>query len=158
MAQLIAIGYRDTTGAAQAAVSARELAAELAFESDSIATVVCATDRTCEACTAYNLDRRGQWGRFWSDVVSSALLGTASVDRRAPASRLGAGINATMFIWQVGQMLEPQTSALLLAGSRRDVRRGDPPLVPVRWNGPDVATVRPSVTSSPVSTGLERPP
>lgn len=114
MTQLIAIGYRDKTGAVQAAESARELAAERALESDSIATVVCGAGGSCEACTAYNPARGGQWGLFWSRVVSSALVGTASVDRQAPRSRLDVGVDA-MFAWQVGRMLEPETSALLLA-------------------------------------------
>jgi uncharacterized membrane protein len=102
VAQLIAIGYRDQTGAAHAADSAREFAAELAFASDSIATVVCGPGGTCEACTAYDPVGGGRWGLFWSGVVSGALLGT------------DAGVDA-MFVWQVRRMLEPETSALLLA-------------------------------------------
>jgi uncharacterized membrane protein len=120
MADLIAIGYDDTTTGPLALEAAEKLAGELVIQPDALAAIV--RDETGKYKTITNAHTVGAgayWGMFWGFLFGLLLfvpvLGMA----------VGAGMGALMgkvakssidkqFQDQVREMLKPGTSALFM--------------------------------------------
>ena len=120
MADLIAIGYDDTTTAIQAMEEAERLAGDLIIEADAIAAIIRSEDGKLKTITNQHTVGRGSvsgmfWGWLFGLLFFVPFLGMA----------LGAGMGAIMgkvaksgidkqFQDQVRDMLQPGTSALFM--------------------------------------------
>jgi uncharacterized membrane protein len=120
MADLIAIGYDDTTTAIQAMEEAERLAGDLIIEADAIAAIIRSDDGKLKTITNQHTVGRGSvsgmfWGWLFGLLFFVPFLGMA----------LGAGMGAIMgkvaksgidkqFQEQVREMLQPGTSALFM--------------------------------------------
>jgi uncharacterized membrane protein len=120
MADLIAIGYDDTTTGPQALDEAEKLAGELVIQPDALAAIVRDQDGKLRTITnAHAVGAGAWWGMFWGFLFGLLFfvpfLGMA----------VGAGMGAIMgkitdsgidkqFQEQVRDMLQPGTSALFM--------------------------------------------
>ena len=120
MADLIAIGYPDTTTALQAEEEAQRLAKDLVIQPDAIAAIIRGPDGKIKTITNQHAVGAGAtWGMFWGFLFGILFFipffGMA----------VGAGLGALMgkvgknsvdkaFQDQVRDMLKPGTSALFL--------------------------------------------
>lgn len=120
MADLIAIGYPDTTTATQALDEAERLAADLVIQPDALAVVIRSEDGKFRTITNQHLVGKGtSWGMLWGLLFGILffvpVLGLA----------VGAGLGALMgkvtqtgidneFQQQVREMMKPGTSALFM--------------------------------------------
>ena len=120
MADLIAIGYDDTTTAIQAMEEAERLAGDLIIEADAIAAIIRSEDGKLKTITNQHTVGRGTvsgmfWGMLFGLLFFVPFLGMA----------VGAGWGAIMgkvaksgidrqFQDQVRDMLQPGTSALFM--------------------------------------------
>jgi len=120
MADLIAIGYPDTTTAIQAEEEAQRLAQDLVIQPDAIAAIIRDQDGKIKTITNMHAVGAGAtWGMFWGFLFGILFfvpfLGMA----------VGAGMGALMgkvtksgidkqFQDQVRDMLKPGTSALFM--------------------------------------------
>ena len=120
MADLIAIAYPDETTAAIAQVEAEHLAADLAIQTDGVASIVRSRDGNFKVSTNHHAVAGGtSWGMFWGVLFGMLFfvpfLGMA----------VGAGLGALLgkvqentvdqvFIDQVREAMQPGTSALFL--------------------------------------------
>ena len=98
MTNLIAIGYRDRTTAAQAAEEVSRRSADLSIEPDAVAVVVCGRDGSYQVTT--NHQPRGSGEGVGLGAVMRVL------DEAGVEPAFGAGVR---------MMLAPGTSALFLA-------------------------------------------
>jgi uncharacterized membrane protein len=120
MADLIAIGYSDTTTAAAAAEEVARLSADLIIQPDAVAVIVRDQDGKYHVTTSHHPVGAGAtWGMFWGFLFG--LLFFVPVFGLA----IGAGLGALMgkvekagidkeFQEQVRGMVKPGTSALFL--------------------------------------------
>jgi uncharacterized membrane protein len=120
MADLIAIGYSDTTTAAVAAEEVARLSADLIIQPDAVAVIVRDQDGKYHVTTSHHPVGAGAtWGMFWGFLFG--LLFFVPVFGLA----IGAGLGALMgkvekagidkeFQEQVRGMVKPGTSALFL--------------------------------------------
>jgi uncharacterized membrane protein len=120
MADLIAIGYDDTTTAVQAMEEAEKLAGDLIIEADAIAAIIRNEDGKLKTVTNQHTVGTGTvsgmfWGMLFGILFFVPFLGMA----------VGAGMGAIMgkiaksgidegFQNQVREMLKPGTSALFI--------------------------------------------
>jgi uncharacterized membrane protein len=120
MADLIAIGYDDTTTAVQAMEEAERLAGDLIIEADAIAAIIRSEDGKLKTLTNQHTVGTGTisgmfWGMLFGLLFFVPFLGMA----------VGAGMGAIMgkvaksgidkrFQDQVREMLQPGTSALFM--------------------------------------------
>jgi uncharacterized membrane protein len=120
MADLIAIGYDDTTTAVQAMEEAERLAGDLIIEADAIAAIIRSDDGKLKTLTNQHTVGTGTvsgmfWGMLFGLLFFIPFLGMA----------VGAGMGAIMgkvaksgsdklFQDQVREMLQPGTSALFM--------------------------------------------
>jgi uncharacterized membrane protein len=120
MADLIAIGYPDTTTALQAEEEVQRLANDLVIQPDAIAAIIRNQDGKIKTITNHNPVGKGAtWGLFWGFLFG--LLFFVPFFGMA----IGAGMGAIMghvskagideaFQNQVRDMLKPGTSALFM--------------------------------------------
>jgi uncharacterized membrane protein len=120
MADLIAIGYDDTTTALQAMDEAQKLAADLVIQPDAIAAIIRDEEGKIRTVTNQHMVGAGAtWGMFWGFLFGILFF--------VPffGMAIGAGMGALMgkisksgidkqFQDQVRDMLKPGTSALFL--------------------------------------------
>jgi uncharacterized membrane protein len=120
MADLIAIGYDDTTTAVQAMEEAERLAGDLIIQADAIAAIIRSDDGKLKTITNQHTVGGGTvggmfWGLLFGILFFVPFLGMA----------IGAGMGALMgkmaksgmdqgFQDQVREMLKPGTSALFI--------------------------------------------
>jgi uncharacterized membrane protein len=120
MADLIAIGYDDTTTAIQAMEEAERLAGDLIIQADAIAAIIRSDDGKLKTITNQHTVGGGTvggmfWGLLFGILFFVPFLGMA----------IGAGMGALMgkmaksgmdqgFQDQVREMLKPGTSALFI--------------------------------------------
>ena len=120
MADLIAIGYSDTTTALQAEEEVQKLAKDLVIQPDSVAAIIRNENGHIKTITNHHPVGKGaSWGLFWGFLFG--LLFFVPFFGMA----IGAGIGALMgnvskagvdegFQNQVREMLKPGTSALFM--------------------------------------------
>jgi uncharacterized membrane protein len=120
MADLIAIGYPDTTTALQAEEEVQSLAKDLVIQPDSVAVIIRNEHGHIKTITNHHRVGKGaSWGLFWGFLFG--LLFFVPFFGMA----IGAGIGALMgnvskagvdeaFQNQVREMLKPGTSALFM--------------------------------------------
>jgi uncharacterized membrane protein len=120
MADLIAIGYPDTTTALQAMDEAERLQHDLLIQADAIAAIVRNDEGKIRVVTNHHMVGAGAtWGMFWGLLFGMLFF--------VPffGMALGAGMGALMgkvgksavnkeFEDQVREMLKPGTSALFM--------------------------------------------
>jgi len=120
MADLIAIGYPDTTTAVQAEEEVQRLAQDLIIQPDAVAAIIRNKDGHIKTITNHHPVGKGAtWGLFWGFLFGLLFfipfLGMA----------VGAGMGAILgsvrragvdeaFENQVREMLQPGTSALFM--------------------------------------------
>jgi uncharacterized membrane protein len=120
MADLIAIGYDDTTTAVRAMEEVEKLEGDLVIQADAVAAIVRSEDGKYKTVTnAHAVGAGTTWGMFWGFLFGLLffipVLGMA----------VGAGMGAIMgkiaksgidkqFQEQVRDMLKPGTSALFM--------------------------------------------
>jgi uncharacterized membrane protein len=120
MADLIAIGYDDTTTAVQAMEEAERLQSDLIIQADAIAAIIRSEDGKLKTITNQHTVGTGTvsgmfWGMLFGLLFFVPFLGMA----------VGAGMGALMgkvaksgidkqFQEQVREMLQPGTSALFM--------------------------------------------
>ena len=120
MADLIAIGYPDTTTALQAEEEVQRLAQDLVIQPDAVAVIIRSADGRIKTITNHHAVGKGAtWGMFWGFLFGLLFFvpffGIA----------IGAGVGALMghiskagidqaFQNQVREMLKPGTSALFM--------------------------------------------
>ena len=120
MADLIAIGYPDTTTALQAEEEVQKLAKDLVIQPDAVAAIIRDQDGKIKTITNQHVVGAGAtWGMFWGFLFG--LLFFVPFFGMA----IGAGMGALMgkitksgidkqFQDQVREMLKPGTSALFM--------------------------------------------
>jgi len=120
MADLIAIGYPDTTTALQAEEEVQRLAKDLVIQPDAVAAIVRSQDGKIKTITNQHAVGAGAtWGMFWGFLFGILFF--------VPffGMAIGAGMGALMgkitksgidrqFQEQVRDMLKPGTSALFM--------------------------------------------
>ena len=120
MADLIAIGYDDTTTAVQAMETAEGLAKDLIIQPDAIAAIVRNEDGKIKTITnAHEVGAGATWGMFWGLLfgilffvpIFGMALGAAF---GALGGKLGKDAVDKQFREQVRDALTPGSSALFL--------------------------------------------
>ncbi|MCB0954061.1 MAG: DUF1269 domain-containing protein, partial [Microthrixaceae bacterium] len=120
MADLIAIGYDDTTTAIQAMETAEGLAKDLILQPDAIAAIVRNEDGKIKTITnAHEVGAGATWGMFWGLLfgvlffvpVFGMVLGAAF---GALGGKLSKDAVSKEFQDQVRAALQPGTSALFM--------------------------------------------
>jgi len=120
MADLIAIGYGDTTTAIQAMETAEGLAKDLILQPDAIAAIVRNEDGKIKTITnAHEVGAGATWGMFWGLLfgvlffvpVFGMVLGAAF---GALGGKLSKDAVSKEFQDQVRAALQPGTSALFM--------------------------------------------
>jgi uncharacterized membrane protein len=121
MADLIAIGYDDTTTADQAVEEVHRLQADLIIEADAVAAIVRDSDGKMHTHTTHAPSTGGgaTWGMFWGFLFGILFfvpfLGMAvGAGMGALFGHLGKGTIDKQFQDQVRDMLKPGTSALFM--------------------------------------------
>ena len=120
MADLIAIGYSDTTTAIQAEEEVQRLAHDLVIQPDAVAVIIRSADGKIKTITNHHATGKGAtWGVFWGFLFG--LLFFIPFFGIAFGAAMGAlighiskaGIDQA-FQNQVREMLQPGTSALFM--------------------------------------------
>jgi uncharacterized membrane protein len=120
MADLIAIGYSDTTTALQAEEEVQRLAHDLVIQPDAVAVIIRSADGKIKTITNHHATGKGAtWGVFWGFLFG--LLFFIPFFGIAFGAAMGAlighiskaGIDQA-FQNQVREMLQPGTSALFM--------------------------------------------
>ncbi len=120
MADLIAIGYDDTTTAVQAMETAEELAQDLIIQPDAIAAIVRSPDGKFKTITnQHEVGAGATWGMFWGLLfgvlffvpVFGMALGAAF---GALGGKIAKDSVSKEFQQQVREALQPGTSALFM--------------------------------------------
>ena len=121
MADLIAIGYDDTTTADLAVAEVHKMQADLIIEADAVAAIVRDPDGKMHTHTTHSPTTGGgaTWGMFWGFLFGILFfvpfLGMAvGAGMGALFGHLGKGTIDKQFQDQVRDMLKPGTSALFL--------------------------------------------
>jgi uncharacterized membrane protein len=121
MADLIAIGYDDTTTADLAVAEVHKMQADLIIEADAVAAIVRDSDGKMHTHTTQSPSTGGgaTWGMFWGFLFGILFfvpfLGMAvGAGMGALFGHLGKGTIDKQFQDQVRDMLKPGTSALFL--------------------------------------------
>jgi uncharacterized membrane protein len=120
MADLIAIGYDDTTTAIQAMDEAQKLAADLVIQADAIAAIIRSEDGKMRTVTNQHTVGAGTtWGMFWGFLFGLLFfvpfLGMAfGAGMGALMGKIGKSGIDKQFQDQVREMLKPGTSALFI--------------------------------------------
>jgi uncharacterized membrane protein len=119
-ADLIAIGYSDTTTALQAEEEVQRLAQDLVIQPDAVAVIIRSADGKIKTITNHHATGKGAtWGMFWGFLFGllffipffGIAIGAAMGALIGHISK--AGIDQA-FQNQVREMLQPGTSALFL--------------------------------------------
>ncbi len=120
MADLIAIGYDDTTTAIQAMDEAQRLAADLVIQADAIAAIIRTEDGKMRTVTNQHTVGAGTtWGMFWGFLFGLLFfvpfLGMAfGAGMGALMGKIGKSGIDKQFQDQVRDLLKPGTSALFI--------------------------------------------
>ena len=121
MADLIAIGYNDTTTADEAVAEVHRLQADLIVEADAVAAIIRDTDGKLHVHTTHAPSTGGgaTWGMFWGFLFGILFfvpfLGMAvGAGMGALFGHLGKSSIDKQFQDQVRDMLKPGTSALFV--------------------------------------------
>jgi uncharacterized membrane protein len=120
MADLIAIGYDDTTTAIQAMDEAQRLSADLVIQADAIAAIIRGEDGKMRTVTNQHTVGQGTtWGMFWGFLFGLLFfipfLGMAfGAGMGALMGKIGKSGIDKQFQEQVREMLKPGTSALFI--------------------------------------------
>jgi uncharacterized membrane protein len=120
MADLIAIGYDDTTTAMQAEEEVQRLAQDLVIQPDAVAVIIRSQDGKIKTITNHHAVGKGAtWGLFWGFLFG--LLFFIPFFGMAAGAGIGALIGHVSkagvdqaFQNQVREMLKPGTSALFM--------------------------------------------
>ena len=120
MADLIAIGYPDTTTAVQAEEEVQRLAQDLVIQPDAVAAIIRSPDGKIKTITNHHPVGKGAtWGLFWGFLFG--LLFFIPFFGMAIGAGVGALIGSVSkagvdeaFQNQVREMLKPGTSALFM--------------------------------------------
>jgi len=120
MADLIAIGYPDTTTAIQAEEEVQRLAQDLVIQPDAVAAII--RDKSGKIKTITNMHAVGAgatWGMFWGFLFGILFfvpfLGMAvGAGMGALMGKVGKSAVDKQFQDQVRDMLKPGTSALFM--------------------------------------------
>lgn len=120
MADLIAIGYEDTTTAVQAMEEAERLAGDLVIQADAIAAIIRSEDGKLKTITnthAVGVGAAGGmfWGLLFGILFFVPFLGMAvGAGMGALMGKMGKSGMDKQFQDQVREMLKPGTSALFI--------------------------------------------
>lgn len=120
MADLIAIGYDDTTTAMKAEEEVQRLAQDLVIQPDAVAVIIRSQDGKIKTITNHHAVGKGAtWGLFWGFLFG--LLFFIPFFGMAAGAGIGALIGHVSkagvdqaFQNQVREMLKPGTSALFM--------------------------------------------
>lgn len=120
MADIIAIGYDDTTTAMQAEEEVQRLAQDLVIQPDAVAVIIRSQDGKIKTITNHHAVGKGAtWGLFWGFLFG--LLFFIPFFGMAAGAGIGALIGHVSkagvdqaFQNQVREMLKPGTSALFM--------------------------------------------
>lgn len=120
MADLIAIGYDDTTTALKAEEEVQRLAGELVIQPDAVAAIIRNEDGKLKTITnQHEVGRGATWGMFWGFLFGLIFFipffGLAiGAGMGALMGKLGKSSIDKQFQEQVRDMLKPGTSALFM--------------------------------------------